>query len=457
MRRRMSGRSQAVLYCRISKNPSHDEAGVRRQQHDCMAMAEREGIDVVSTFLDDDRSAYRGRRRPGWDKVVSTIKDGAVDTLLVWHVDRLTRHPRELEDLVELLEVTGVRVCTVAAGEVDLATASGRLVARMLGSVARHESEHAGERLKLKHAELARSGKRNGGCRPFGFLNDGVTIRDDEADAIRHAARRLLEGDSLADVCRAMPLLSSTGRPWTRKAMRTMLRSGRVAGLREHHGEVVANAVWPGILDRSTWEAVRASLGDPRRKIMKPATKYLLTGLAVDTYGRKLIARPNQSGARSYVTEQPAPGKPGVRVEADPLEALVVETVLRVTDTTSFASSEATENLDVSKITNLEAELAELAELRGSGTISMAEWLVVREGLQARLDAAREALGVPERPKVTTVGLDKPGALREAWDGLSIADRRDVIAALVEAVVVGPAVKGRNTFDADRITVRWRG
>ena len=56
--------------------------------------------------------------------------------------------PARLEDLVDLLERTKVKVLTVGAGEYDLATATGRMSARVVGAVARHESEHKSERVQ---------------------------------------------------------------------------------------------------------------------------------------------------------------------------------------------------------------------------------------------------------------------------------------------------------------------
>jgi DNA invertase Pin-like site-specific DNA recombinase len=61
--------------------------------------------------------------------------------VLAWHTDRLHRSPKELETYIDLCEPRGVVTRTVRAGELDLATASGRMVARQLGAVARYESE----------------------------------------------------------------------------------------------------------------------------------------------------------------------------------------------------------------------------------------------------------------------------------------------------------------------------
>jgi site-specific DNA recombinase len=153
-------------------------------------------------------------------------------------------------------------------GEYDLATSSGRLHFRIKGAVARHESEHRAERLRLKHDEIARAGGHHGGPRPFGFEYEPVVLRDGrtayrftgrleetEAELIGEAARRLLNGESvygiLADWER-LGIRSPKGNLWLATSFRNMLTSPRIAGLRVHQGEVVGPAAWPPILDRGT-------------------------------------------------------------------------------------------------------------------------------------------------------------------------------------------------------------
>jgi resolvase-like protein len=52
----------------------------------------------------------------------------------------LTRSPRELEEVIDPHDKRGIVLATVT-GEMDLSTPTGRMLARMLGAVARHEAE----------------------------------------------------------------------------------------------------------------------------------------------------------------------------------------------------------------------------------------------------------------------------------------------------------------------------
>src|SRR5262245_66580541 len=127
--------------------------------------------------------------------MLEEIEAGLVEAVLVYHADRLHRHPRELEDFIDLCQRQKVKLATVS-GDVDLSTHEGQLIARIQGAVARKESDDKSRRIRRKHEELATAGKvSGGGSRPFGFEADKRTVRPEEAEVIREGARRTLAGD----------------------------------------------------------------------------------------------------------------------------------------------------------------------------------------------------------------------------------------------------------------------
>ena len=80
-----------------------------------------------------------------------------------------------------------------------------------------------------------------------------------------------------------------------------MLASPRISGQREHHGEIVATAVWPAIISAEDGAAIRALLANPERRTNKAARRYLLGGLLVCSHcGERLVARPRTGGQRRY-------------------------------------------------------------------------------------------------------------------------------------------------------------
>lgn len=281
----MTTKIPAAIYCRISKDRAGAGLGVDRQEKDCRELADRLGWSVVDVFVDNDMSAYSGKRRPAYEAMLKAVKDGAISGIVTWHTDRLTRRVADLDRFVRLADDHGLLIQTVKAGEVDLTTPSGRMVARTLGNIAQYEIEHAKDRMKAAKQQAAESGQYRGGPRPYGFEKDGVTVREGEAQVIRDATKAILAGRSLRAVSNQLNgdgLLTSMGKPWTYQRLRDVLVRPRNAGLihrgradRRHESrenipmrfEVVGQANWPAIVDEDSWRACATLLLDPSRRI----------------------------------------------------------------------------------------------------------------------------------------------------------------------------------------------
>lgn len=451
--------SAAVIYCRISKDERNDRLGVDRQERLCRKLAADEGIEVHAVLIDNDMSASKGRRRPAFEQMVEILKAGQADTIVTYHVDRLYRRTTDLERLVDLVEATGAQVHTVAAGDLDLTTASGRMVARMLGAAAQHEVERLSERLTAKSDELAASGRPPGGRPPYGY-GKGYVIAEAEATALRFMARRVLEGASLLSIARELDadgIPTRQGRRWHHSSVRASLINPAVAGLRVHRREVAGSGNWEPVLDRDHWEQVRAVLADPARKRKRPATRYLLSGMVETPTGDHMIGRPDHGAAgttrRCYATRS-AKDKPTTThasVGAEELEELVVAAVLDALDDAALPIAGPPE-VAAPEVAEIEAQLAELADLRGRDEITFAEWAAARAPMVERLEAATAAAGaVGRQTPVKLLKLAGPGAVRRHWPDLDFETRRQIISTLVEKVIIGPATRGRWTPLADRI------
>src|SRR5260370_13861265 len=138
---------RAAIYVRISHDRTGAGLGVARQEDDCRALCQRKGWDVVCVYCDNDVSAYSGKPRKEWLRLLADIAAGRIDAIVCWHVDRLTRTPRELADVIDLHDQAGIQLAT-ATGEIDLATPTRRLVSRTLRAGARPQCQPTRERLR---------------------------------------------------------------------------------------------------------------------------------------------------------------------------------------------------------------------------------------------------------------------------------------------------------------------
>src|SRR5258705_10600164 len=93
---------RAGIYARISSDREGDGLGVARQIEDCERLAERKGWRVVDQYVDDDVSAWSGRKRPQYVRSLEDLEAGTITGLLVYDLDRLHRQPSELESFIEM-------------------------------------------------------------------------------------------------------------------------------------------------------------------------------------------------------------------------------------------------------------------------------------------------------------------------------------------------------------------
>jgi site-specific DNA recombinase len=480
---------RAAIYCRISLDRAGAGLGVARQEEDCRALAERLGWPVVGTpYVDNDVSAYSGKPRPQWQRLLGDIESSAVDAVICWHVDRLTRSPRELEDVIDLADRHGLALAT-ATGDIDLQSPTGRMVARMLGAAARHESEHKGERQRRQIQQAAEAGHQvAGGRRPYGYaLERGTgrikaTVDPVEGPIVQECARRVLAGESIASITRDLNqrgVLTSAGNPWNRTTLRRMLCSARLSARREHIptdsyegvrplvGEIVSTeSDWPGIISVEESDRLRALLTRPDRRITTGgARKHLLSGiLHCARCGQSMVGRSSRGVLRYVCNKNPDGGKGAcgrMYITAAPTDDHIRDLVLTALDSPEMAPRlrhrDQPEPDLHARIRADEDELTLLAADYGNGEISRAEWKAAKAPIVARLDAARERLATSTQ----TTALDGfIGTLEEMgtrWEWCNVSQRRAVVTAILESVIVHPAaVMGRNRVDSDRLEPLWR-
>ncbi len=463
-----------ALYARISHDPLETGLGVERQIQDCRALAERRGWTVAEVFRDDDSSATSGKPRPRYQSMMDALASGRLDALVVWDVDRLTRTPRELEDVVDLAERRGVALASVG-GDIDLATPQGRLTARIKGSVAKHESEQLARRVKRKMAERAETGQPHGRM-AYGWRREQTyddqgrrtgsrdVLHPEQAAVVRDAARAVLAGDSLRGIVarlNARGEVSLNGKPWTTTALRGVLLRERNAGLRVHQGQVVGTGDWEPLYDADTHARVVAVLTDPARRTSPPssAVRHLLSGLArcsVCGGPMRVLIGDKDGRTGSYVCQQGY----HVRRSQAGMDALVTALVVGRLSRPDAAAAltladdgAAQEALD--KVAALRAQLNTAADQFADGIIDGEQLARITSRLRPQLEqyqqVARSASTAPD-----LLDLAAPD-IAGRWDSLPLGRKRAAIDLLL-AIEVLPSTSrgGHNTFDPESVRITWK-
>jgi len=450
---------EALVYTRQSLDRSGAGAAVDRQREDCLKLCAERGWTVVREYSDNDVSATSSKPRPQYQAMLASVKRGEAKVLVAWHVDRLTRKLTELEDLIAVAERTGLRIATVT-GDLDLATDSGRLVGRILASVARGEVERKGARQKRAQQQAAELGRPAGGRRPFGYGKDGLTVLDDEAAAIREGYQHLLDGGSLKSIARRWNELGHTttmGNPWERTAVRNVLMNPRYAGRRTYRGQVVGPAAWSPVVEEETYELARALLSSPSRRTTKgTARKHLLPGIALCGVCEGTMATGHtRHGKRVYVCRD---GKHISRT-AQPIDDMVRDMVIG-----RMSQPDARDLLSAPTSSNLEADRAQARVINDrldDLATGLEEGLLSLSSVRQSSQRLRAELAEVEARMHTAAHADVLGPLVASedieahWNQMDLQQQRTVIDAIMKITLLSPK-RGRNTFDPKTVKIEWR-
>lgn len=281
--------TKAGIYLRISDDKAGEELGVTRQREDAEQLCAARGW-IPIPYKDNDLSAKVADKRPAFKKMLADINSGEINAVVAWSLDRLARNARDRLALVEACQKSNVVIALVQGSDMDLSTASGRLVAGILGEVAQMEIALKGERQKRAARQRAESGRAWTPVRWFGYTmpssdGTGIEIVESEAALLADAYTGILSGRSLMGICKEWNELNVTtvkGNKWVGNVLRDTLLNARNAGIRVYTGEELGKGSWPQIVDEDVYRGVAAILKDPartRRPVNGYGRHYLLSGL----------------------------------------------------------------------------------------------------------------------------------------------------------------------------------
>lgn len=402
---------RAVIYARISLDRSGEELGVQRQIEACTARAEALGGDVVDLYVDNDRSAFSGKARPQFERLLSDAKESRFDIVVTWASDRLYRLVSDLTRITAEL-TPNARVVTVMGGEVDLSSAEGIMRAQIMGSVAEFESRRKGERQSAAIAQQLAQGRWHG-LPPRGYLRQGNTLVIDPVwgPRVKKAFETVLAGGSMTGAAREMGMRATS--------LRRVFKSPALCGM----NSVGILGGWEALVSEPDWRRLQALLADRNRPDrMHPRSKgsTLLAGIMTCGHGGRVVKNVEYYRASC---EQCT-----TAVRRDFADDQVVRWVLdRLTQpdvTAAFAVP--ARDADWARIEELRHRKATILSWASQGLIQLGD---ARDQLAA-LTAEIDVLSAQARPQVLLPNNDE--SVDAVWARLSLEQKRNVIRLLAD-------------------------
>jgi DNA invertase Pin-like site-specific DNA recombinase len=473
----------AAIYLRISSDPSGQQLGVSRQREDCEKLCADKGWHPIE-YMDSDVSATSGKKRPKYELMLADIRAGRIGAVVAWDLDRLHRRPIELESFMALADEKHLALATVS-GDVDLSTAQGRLIARLKGSVAAHETEHKVARQRRAAQQKAEQGRPQWRY-AFGYVGGTRTPDPKIKRLVVKCYRLILSGGSLKDACKILndagayrewvrrpvdPVTGERGtvveyREWHEPSMSAFLRKPRNAGLRAHNDEIVGRGTWEPLVDEDLWRSVQ-DIMSRHREGRRAYRRHLLSSvLGCGNCGHHLTAQQTAKKDIQYHCKQCH----GVGVSGPHVEEAVYKLIggrLAREDAADLLRSQEHDGAEAEairqKISTLTNRLDEIAAERGEGLLTGRQAQVASQVVQRQLDAIEAERRDQDKVRVFDgIRLGTPEAVEDVR-GLTADRLRAVIDVLCELTVrpVGktggardPRTGGR-VFDDKRIKVKW--
>jgi site-specific DNA recombinase len=457
-----------ILYARVSVDAHGNEVSTDQQLTELRAVADEKGYAVVAEFAERGFSASRfaTRARKMFAQANAMLAAGEADGILFWDMDRLLRTPRQLEDLIDLVD-RGERsgqslvIESVVSGTLDLRSPSGRAHARSDAIAAAKESDLISIRVKRSRRAERKAGMPNPGP-AYGWASR--TLPDPEqAAVVKEMFERFTSGDSLAGIARDLNrrhvptrrqgrpvcrdgdrLVGDNGTGWRPDTVADVLSTAKNYGLVRHPDGTMSEGAFEGILapaDHARFTAVLRARGARNRGW--PRRTSLTAGMVYCANCGLPMTRENSVGGggkkRSYLICKPVPGREHAcrrnRIPADVVEAAVRDALCSWMDNLDLSEL----LVDDSDAVTLQAEIERLDEMMA--------------------DLRRRAVlvpGDPERISITTAD-ELLEAAREQRD--EVVKRFDAVASKRHTVLAQFASQGgalARAWDAPETTDAWR-
>ncbi|WP_375404890.1 recombinase family protein [uncultured Amnibacterium sp.] len=354
-------------------------------------------------------------------------------------------------------------------------------------AIASYESGHKADRIRRANRQKAERGDWHGGPR-FGYgLNGALVPR--EAAIVREMANRCLAGQSLRSIAQwlndesgAVPTHAAQGTlgVWHATTVKSILTSARISGQRayepgSHNGDsptgrkILGPGNWPAIITPDETARLRVIIGSPDRRASASSIRLLSSIATCGLCGAGLMSGCNRGAAlaqkrRRYLCKKEAgrPDRGGLSIVAEPLEDLISEAIiLRLAHTRMPKAQGGTGQSELSaaleRVAETRARLEDLSSDYVRGLLTRSEFSSARMAAQGEIVKSEAVIARQSRSTVFSgIPIGSESGMRAAWDRWNIPQRRAILAAIVDTLIVLPRRDSGPIFRPDRVELRFK-
>jgi len=342
-----------AIYCRKSSDEGLDmdfnTLDAQREACEAYITSQRaEGWQVIPTKYQDGGYSGGNMDRPALQRLLADIKEGKVQTIVVYKIDRLTRSLMDFAKLVDIFDEYGVTFVSVTQS-FNTTTSMGRLTLNVLLSFAQFEREVSAERIRDKFTASKKKGMWMGGNPPLGYevQDRRLVINTTHTQIAKRIFDRYLALGCVAKLKRELeshdiksPERISTrgkklgGKYYSRGALYNILGNPIYIG-KIRHKDKIYDGLHDGIINEDIWHTVQEKLSNQAAKPRghtKASRDNILKGLLFDNRGTAYTPVFTKKGNKAYryyisqntLSEKNHPDAVIQRIPAHTLESKII-------------------------------------------------------------------------------------------------------------------------------------
>lgn len=464
------------IYARVSTQEQAQEGYSIEEQIDRLKKyCESLGRSDFKTYVDAGFSGAK-MERPDLKRLISDVKSGQIDKVVVYKLDRLSRSQKDTLYLIEDVFLKSGAEFESMNERFDTGTSFGRAMIGILAVFAQLEREQIRERMSMGLHGRSKEGKWHGGGNdPIGYTyKDGMLQIDDyEAMQVRECFNLFISGYNYGEIARSLNDRGfiQKGYDWSGHRVKLVLRNNLYIGIIKHRGEEYQGIHEP-IIDSETFEKAQKLIKTRYENykelgIQTRGEKALLSGLlyCADCGARYCKSR---SGKYYYYTCY-SRRKMNVKMIKDPnckninyrdtrLESLIIDQIKKleadpdfINEVQTYSQTEEKEKLIIleNEIKKIDSQRQRFMSLYGLGEFSAEElqsYIMPLTAQKKSLQAEIDSLNVKEPELGAVEAMQAVENFSDIVERGNTEEIRLVIRTLIKKIVI----------DHENIMIYWR-
>lgn len=260
-----------------TEEQAKDGFSVNAQKDKLTKYAEINEWNIVDYYIDEGISGKNIKDRTEVNRLINDIKEGKIENVLIYKLDRLTRSMKDLLYLIDLFEKYNCNFNSQTE-KIDSSNAVGRMFIKIIGIFAEFERENLAERVTLGYEQKTKEGNYTNcnGVYGYDYIKGGnLVVNKEEAYYVRKIFKWYLNGDSMLKIAiklRELNVPTKRGGKWNQSTINSILNNplyiGKVRyGVNKKNNFIVSGKNIDSIIDVKLFNDVSNKLKKRKRKI----------------------------------------------------------------------------------------------------------------------------------------------------------------------------------------------